>query len=371
MMAGPYTWTDLGGPGTAVFDPARGELVVSNTAAVHAGVADLLDALRRLQEKTTAQVVIETRLIEAPEAFFKSVGWDAETLVAGNTPVVHLTDGQAKRMLEALQTDPRVNVMAAPRMTTCDGQPAVCRVGQSLVFQTGLELTAGPAGVARAARYEAVEVGTRFAATSTVSADRRFVKVRFQCETAAVGKAVPVTPVVVAGGQEASPDVLSRPAVDRQVMAAETTLPDGGTALIAGPVCVREERIEHRLPVLSNVPHLDRLFVTRAVGRVEVRQVVLLTARVVPTEKEGCQLETTKCAELPAPCCPRVEKPTSPTDVSVQAVKPAGECKSCGSLEAANLVKAYRKACADGKTEEALKLAMQALALDPQCFAGK
>jgi hypothetical protein len=37
--------------------------------------------------------------------------------------------------------------------------------------------------------------------------------------------------------------------------------------------------------------------------------------------------------------------------------------------KAAELAAAYRKACAAGKTEEAMRLAMQALAADPMCFA--
>jgi hypothetical protein len=34
-------------------------------------------------------------------------------------------------------------------------------------------------------------------------------------------------------------------------------------------------------------------------------------------------------------------------------------------------VAAHRKACADGRTEEAMKLALQALARDPKCFAAE
>jgi hypothetical protein len=44
-------------------------------------------------------------------------------------------------------------------------------------------------------------------------------------------------------------------------------------------------------------------------------------------------------------------------------------CGSCDKAKAYELVKAYHKACAAGDKDAATRCAVQALALDPTCFA--
>ena len=67
--------------------------------------------------------------------------------------------------------------------------------------------------------------------------------------------------------------------------------------------------------------------------------IALLTARVI--HQDGAECEAMRCTIAP------VESPT------------------------AKLVAAYRRACAEGRTEDAVRLALQALAADPRCFAGE
>ena len=52
---------------------------------------------------------------------------------------------------------------------------------------------------------------------------------------------------------------------------------------------------------------------------------------------------------------------------TVAVAKPARPADT----EVSRLVAAYHKACADGRTEHAMRLAMQALSLDPNCFANQ
>jgi hypothetical protein len=116
-----------------------------------------------------------------------------------------------------------------------------------------------------------------------------------------------------------------RPSVIRQEIERELTIPAGKTALLMGPKTVRECRTECGTPALANFLLLGRF---RNVGTCQTscRQLILVTPRVLATEE-------------------------------------------CPKAQAAKLVAAYRKACADGRTEEAMKCAMQALAKDPHCFA--
>src|SRR5262249_33242353 len=61
----PATWSEAGGPGTLQYFPRGMALVVCQTADVQEEVADLLSALRRLQD---VEVQVEARVVRLPEA---------------------------------------------------------------------------------------------------------------------------------------------------------------------------------------------------------------------------------------------------------------------------------------------------------------
>jgi len=69
----PQTWAEVGGAGTVEFMPIGMALVVNQTPDVQEQVADLLEALRRLQD---VQVAIEIRMITLSETFFERIGLD-------------------------------------------------------------------------------------------------------------------------------------------------------------------------------------------------------------------------------------------------------------------------------------------------------
>jgi type II secretory pathway component GspD/PulD (secretin) len=67
----PETWADAGGPGTIDFHPLTMALVVNQTPDIQEQIADLLQALRRLQDQ---EVAVEVRFISIAEDFFERVG---------------------------------------------------------------------------------------------------------------------------------------------------------------------------------------------------------------------------------------------------------------------------------------------------------
>jgi type II secretory pathway component GspD/PulD (secretin) len=67
----PETWQDAGGPGTIDFHPLTMALVVNQTPDIQEQIADLLQALRRLQDQ---EVAVEVRFISIAEDFFERVG---------------------------------------------------------------------------------------------------------------------------------------------------------------------------------------------------------------------------------------------------------------------------------------------------------
>src|SRR5262249_17299517 len=69
----PQSWSDVGGQGTIQYFPLGLALVVNQTPDIQEQIADLLAALRRLQD---LEVAIELRLISVSEAFFERIGVD-------------------------------------------------------------------------------------------------------------------------------------------------------------------------------------------------------------------------------------------------------------------------------------------------------
>ena len=69
----PTSWDVMGGPGTIEYYPLGMALVISQTPDIQEQVADLLAALRRLQD---LEVTVEVRFITLSEAFYERIGMD-------------------------------------------------------------------------------------------------------------------------------------------------------------------------------------------------------------------------------------------------------------------------------------------------------
>src|SRR5262249_17658192 len=69
----PSSWNDMGGPGTIDYFPLGMALVINQTPDIQEQIADLLAALRRLQDQ---EVAVEVRFITIAESFFERIGLD-------------------------------------------------------------------------------------------------------------------------------------------------------------------------------------------------------------------------------------------------------------------------------------------------------
>jgi type II secretory pathway component GspD/PulD (secretin) len=67
----PRSWSEMGGPGSIDYFPMTMALVINQTPDIQEQVADLLAALRRLQDQ---EVAVEVRFITLAEDFFERVG---------------------------------------------------------------------------------------------------------------------------------------------------------------------------------------------------------------------------------------------------------------------------------------------------------
>lgn len=327
----PDAWREAGGPATAEYFDNGGALVVHGSPALLAEVEEMFAALRKLQGVC---VVVETRVLTVPARF------EVERLFAEDAEdgqPAFLTDVQVGRLIEQAQGDRRANVKQLPKVTLFSGQTADVVCGETAYFTTALDEKQVNGTPVMVPRTEAVQLGLTARLTATASADKQSVKLGVKLGQARVDGPVPLLPVtsvitpVFEGGSKGTPipftQFIQQPKVERNTVEATVSLPAGGTVALAGGKQVVETRTESGPPVLSRVPYLNRLFRNVGIHKEEMDTVVLVTARVIVTDE-------------------------------AQAGGPAGE-----------LVAAYRKAVAAGRHDEAVRLAIQALAADPGCFA--
>ncbi len=88
----PMAWSDMGGPGTINYFPT-GALIVNQTPAIHAQIADFLCSLRKLQEQ---EVSVEVRIISIADSFFERIGLDFNVAKnSGSNPLAGLINNAA------------------------------------------------------------------------------------------------------------------------------------------------------------------------------------------------------------------------------------------------------------------------------------
>jgi type II secretory pathway component GspD/PulD (secretin) len=75
----PKSWESMGGPGTIQFFPLTNTLVINQTTDIQEQIADLLQALRRLQDQ---EVAVEIRFITITEDFYERIGVNFQMNIA-------------------------------------------------------------------------------------------------------------------------------------------------------------------------------------------------------------------------------------------------------------------------------------------------
>jgi hypothetical protein len=340
----PASWKCAGGTGTVEFYSLSNSLVVQNAPAVVAEVETLLETLRKAQERT---VLVSWTLVCAPTDAAADVFFGGEE-PAGNA-VRTLTAAEVERLQTALRghaAQGRVEVMARPQMAVGNGSTGRWSVGQvTKTFTTGIDVRAVNGSSVAVPTQETVTLGTSLTVRPTISGDCKTVKLGVGFEHVQMAGDVPLMPVttmvtpVFEGGSQGVPvpftQFIQQPSFGVTKSDCTVALVDGETAVLSLGKRMVETRTEAGVPVLSQVPYVNRLFKNTGVAREMQHVVAVVTARVV----------TPPCEEKA--CCE----------------------KGCCAAPAAGLVAEYRKAVAAGKTEEAMKLAMKALAADPACFA--
>lgn len=322
-------------------------------------------------DKTTGdEVCVELRVVsvcgkdgrEAVAKLFE--GKEAKT---GEPKTAFLTANELKATVEACQKDRITTMMLAPRLTILPGDPATVRVVDTQQFTTAVTVKVADGKPVVTPTTESVELGQTFIATATPSKDGRFVELKVSYHDKQVKPNTPLLPVTTflipeGEAKDAKPvpftQFVQMPKFAEVSVKQTATVPDGGTmAVYAGCEKVLKKD-EFGPPAISGIPYLNRLFKNVGVSEVECDLVVFATATRL---KEVAKVEP-KVVQAGA-----WSPATTPSDLKV-GPKTVASVGPSACDEVAKLVAAFRKACEAGKTDEAMRLAVQALAKDPTCF---
>jgi general secretion pathway protein D len=313
----PTSWVDVGGKGTIQYFPLGMALVVNQTRDVQEQIADLLTALRHLQD---VEVAVEIQLISVSAEFLQRLGTDLKITfdplgaVKDGAPVVKVTKNegnglskfkdmafidanQRRQFMEAAQSERSTDTLQAPKLTVFNGQRAALAITDEHSFVTDLIVVKQENQVVVVPKNECITTGIRFQVQPVVSADRRFVVMNLQAKLTDLETDVPVVPVTTHlkttvdedGNVEVVPvqQFVQQPKVHTMNLRKSFQVADGKTAIICWGTRMEDVRttLSCGVPVLDQVPLLNRLFTNVGCGREPRTVLLLVTPRVIINEQ--------------------------------------------------------------------------------------
>lgn len=349
-------------------------LVVNCPELVVDKIADRLSAVRTARR---AMVKVDMTVFTVPS------GNEAVVKLLGDKMTAPVTAGEMTRLMRDLKTSGAVDILTRPTMLMQNKQTGVCQTGQLL------PVTGCPTAC------ETVGITSRV--TPELSADLRSVLLALEL-------------------QHTQP-ACGSPGVSCVQSKANVVVPDGGSMAVKVGTQKVERRIESKVPVVSDIPYMGRLFrsVSSTTEPTDVVAVVTATrladapcvappmaAPVPPMMPTAVPFSTPLAAPTPVmlplpgradgldrvgvgfnaltnppalPPTPAWVAPPARTGFMLTRMAPS-ETVVCGGVigatvngdDTAELMAAYKAACAAGRSDDATRLALKLLAKDPTCF---
>lgn len=206
-----------------------------------------------------------------------------------------LDDIQVDMLLEATEADRRSVNLTSPRLTFTNGSSATISVVTQTAFVSDLQPVVGTRSVAFDPEPGVVSDGFFLLVDGVVSADRRYVTMEIQSGVANLIslEEFEVTALTTGGGGDDDPapplpfsGALQQPTIQTTILRTGATIPDQGTLLLGGQRVSNEIEIETGVPVLSQIPILNRLFTNRVETKEERTLLILLKPTILIQNEE-------------------------------------------------------------------------------------
>lgn len=241
-------------------------------------------------------------------------GFDPST--AANFGFAILSDIEVFFLIQAAKGDQRTNISQAPTVTMFNGQSASVSDFQARPFVTSVIPIVGDFAVAHQPVISILPDGTTLNVQAVASDDRRFIRMSLVPFFSTVTDVKTFTfdgrrrvrrtsdnllqDLLDLGNGDDAPDdgenneietesqgvTIQQPVIAVTTVSTVVSVPDGGTVLLGGIKRMQEGRIERGVPMLSNIPYINRLFKNVAVGRETSNLMMMVTPRIIIQEEE-------------------------------------------------------------------------------------
>jgi type II secretion system protein D len=173
-------------------------------------------------------------------------------------------------LLNALQTDSRLEVLSRPVMMIQNGSEGEISIGDEIPVITGTDITQGTT----TSTIGRERVGIVLTAKPQVSPDG-YVTIEISQEISNFS-----------GDQIQLSEGLSNPVIGERQVQTNVTLRDGETVVIGGLIQQRESSGDTKVPLLGDIPVLGALFRTSSVTSVKNELLIVLNVNVIRTHED-------------------------------------------------------------------------------------
>ncbi|MBX3097029.1 MAG: hypothetical protein KF812_09220 [Fimbriimonadaceae bacterium] len=266
-----------------IYDPATNSFLVF-------GTQDAINILRgRIEQLDIAprQVIVKLEFITASRSFENALGIDwlytRGTLFAGNRPgsfarnadpvFINYTTGNVATRLRTVLTEGNGRVVNAPIVRTLENQPATF-VSNVSTYIFSVVSQNGPGGITTVFQPIQVNSTTAINVKPRVNGDGTITMY--------------LTPQISEFGEiRRSPDGSEFPDILTQAIALVCTVKDGETIALAGLTRKQDRQSVSRIPILSDLPLIGRLFRGRTTSLNNQDLIIFVTPRIVGPAEAG------------------------------------------------------------------------------------
>lgn len=304
-----------------VFNRWTGQLFVKQTPRAHEEIAKILSKIRGAINR---QVEIEARIMTIRGTDFSQAGLDfagidfltthkkrhllgtdtgfadgsfdtkidfqdlvdsSGTPTGGQLSVTALSRRfNVSALIDFLERNLESNTLAAPKLTVFNNQRAHIKITQADFFVRSLTVTSdiNAATVATEMDVDVAQSGTVLDVTPTVNRDGTItLELHPQFVTADLAKTQTINVAGTSVLSSGSQPFVRLPVFQNQSIDTTVTIEDGGVLVLGGLVDDRETKNTERVPGLSRIPLLGKLFKNEKVSRLKTHLLIFLKARVV------------------------------------------------------------------------------------------
>lgn len=273
-----------------VIDPARNAILYKGNAEQWAALLPIIKQMDKPELQVLVEVVVAE--VKLSENFSFGIEWainnaslsggaadaarNAITIGSGGLNYFPMnSSGSTRAVLNALAGNSNVRLLQTPRILVRSGEKATINVGDEVPIVTSQTTNSGQ------------QVGGTSALTQSVQYRK-------------TGNTLSIKPIIYAGGQvdmEISQEIssaqltstsgLDSPTILNRSLNTNFSIKDGGSVLIGGLIQTEDTEGESRVPFLSDIPFLGKLFTKKTLSSSKTELMVLVVPYVIKNDTDA------------------------------------------------------------------------------------